>query len=121
PEVEAPHVAVGNQAEIKVQSLQGRRFAGQVARSSWALDPGNRTLRTEIDVENDDGSLRPGMFVSVRLVLAEVEDALVLPTSAIGYGQEQPYCCVVESGRISRRPIQLGLRSGSSVQILSGL
>jgi HlyD family secretion protein len=121
PEVEAPLVEPGDAATIRVQSLRGRRWEGTVARTSWALDPGNRTLRVEIDVENEDGGLRPGMYARANILLAERPDALVLPATALVRDGDLTFCCAVEEGRIVRRPIEIGLRTREEAEILSGL
>ena len=61
PEADAGLVAEGSPVRIAVQALPGPELTGTVARTSWSLDPGSRTLRTEVDVPNPDGRLRPGM------------------------------------------------------------
>jgi HlyD family secretion protein len=83
PEMDAPLADVGDAAVVRVQSLAGQDFRGLVARTSWALDPATRTLRTEVDVPNDDGKLRPGMYAQVEIELAERPDACVVPLAAV--------------------------------------
>src|SRR6185369_15194561 len=60
PELYAPTVRIGLSASIELPSLPGQKFTGKVARTSDALDPATRTLRTEIDVPNPNGQLLPG-------------------------------------------------------------
>jgi len=69
PELEAPQVNIGARAMIRVQSLGGEEIEGQVTRTAWVLDPSSRTLRTEIDLPNPSGHLRPGMYATVRITL----------------------------------------------------
>src|SRR5262249_3913283 len=64
-EMEAVWVRDGDAALIRPQSLPGQQFKGKVTRNSGALQPQNRTLRTEIDLPNAEGKLLPGMFVNV--------------------------------------------------------
>ena len=63
--------AIGVQARIDavvhVPELPGRTFAGKVTRTADALDPATRTLLTEIDIPNPDGTLRPGIYCTVEL------------------------------------------------------
>jgi len=124
PELEAPLVDRGQNggaATVRVQSLAGMEFQGNVTRTSWSLDAANRTLRTEIDIPNPDGLLRPGMYATATIVLDQRTDALALPTSALVREGADTYCCSVESGSIRRQPIQLGLRFDKEVEIVSGL
>jgi RND family efflux transporter MFP subunit len=124
PEMEAPLVdaaETGDAATVRVQSLGGRQFEGNVTRTSWALDASNRSLRTEIDIPNEDGLLRPGMYATVTILLEQRDEALALPITAIIHNGEETYCCAVESGKIEHRPITLGLRRGDEVEVVSGL
>ncbi len=123
PEAEAPLVTTGDAgdpATIQVQSLAGRAFAGKVTRSGWALDASNRSLRIEMDLPNTDEVLRPGMYASVLVVLDERANTITLPIAAVTAGAE-PYCYVVESGKLRKATIILGLRSGDEVEVLDGV
>ena len=60
PEMYATEVDPGDRVVIRLQALAGRDFEGKVTRTSWTLDAKNRTLRTEIDVPNPEGTAPPG-------------------------------------------------------------
>ena len=83
PEMYATEVDPGDRVLIRLQALPGRDFEGKVTRTSWTLDAKNRTLRTEIDVPNPDGMLRPGLYAYATVVVEEHPDALSVPTSAL--------------------------------------
>ena len=68
PEMESPWVEAGRPASVHVQALGDRIVAGKITRTSWVLGP-NRTLRTELDLPNPEGQLRPGMYVTVHIHL----------------------------------------------------
>lgn len=121
PEMEAPLVDVGDEAVIRVQSLSSEKIQGTVTRTSWDLERTNRSLRTEIDVPNANGLLRPGMYATVSVLLDQRENVLTLPVAAIVRDGGAVLCRVVESDKIHRVPITLGLRSGDEVEITSGL
>ena len=122
PETDAALVETGRKAIVKIPSLSGRIFEGTVARTGWALQAGSRTLRSEIDVSNELGTLRPGMYANVELTVAENSDALTLPKAAVLVAEGQPYCNTVSSdGSIIRKPIKTGIRSATHVEIVSGL
>ncbi|MGP0069361.1 MAG: efflux RND transporter periplasmic adaptor subunit [Isosphaeraceae bacterium] len=121
PELYATAVAPGNRAVIRLQALDGRTFEGQVTRTSWTLDAKNRTLRTEIDVPNPDGLLRPGLYAHVKVIVAEHPDCLTVPASAIVREDSQTFCVTVADGKARRKPVVLGLDDGTRVEIRSGL
>lgn len=124
PEIEAPWVDGGEEADritVRIQSLQGQLFEGQVTRTSWALSASNRSLRTEIDIDNAEGRLRPGMYATATILLEEKSNVPVLPITAVLREGDQAFCnCVVED-QIERKPIQLGLRAGGEVEVIEGL
>ena len=121
PDTDATLVQPKSEATIRVPSLGGEEFKGQVTRTAFVLNPTTRTLRAEIDVPNADGKLRPGLYVYVDLKIAERKDALSLPKSAILSENNQSFCLCVVDGKIVRTPITVGIRAGDDVEIVSGL
>ncbi len=121
PEMEAALIDVCDPAVIHTQALPGGDITAAVTRTSWSLDPANRSLRAEVDVPNDGAKLRPGMYATGTIELARRENTLTVPATAILRNGIAAYCTIVENGKAERRPVQLGLRSGSDVEVLGGL
>ena len=124
PELDAPLVTVGENGDVvtlKVQSLGGREFIGKVSRTGWSYDETNHSLRTEIDIANTDGVLRSGMYASASILLEQRGDVLTLPLAAIVREGSDVFCCAVVEGKIERMRLELGLRSGDDIEIISGL
>jgi multidrug resistance efflux pump len=67
PEANAAAVAVGDAAEVKLYGPGGHAVPGTVTRLSGAVNPETRTTRVEIDLDNRDGKLRPGMYAQVTV------------------------------------------------------
>jgi RND family efflux transporter MFP subunit len=101
----------GDVALVRVPSFPGQPFKGTVTRTSKSLSPQNqnRTLRTQIDLPNDDGRLLPGMFVNATII-AEHKNVWTLPATAVVTKGEQTFCYRVENGKAVRTPIQVSLR-----------
>jgi membrane fusion protein (multidrug efflux system) len=116
-ELEAVWVRDGDTALIRPQSLPGQQFKGKVTRTSGALHPQNRTLRTEIDLPNAEGKLMPGMYVTATII-AEHKNVWALPAAAVVTHGEQSFCYRVEDGKAVRTPIQVGLRGKEWVEVL---
>jgi RND family efflux transporter MFP subunit len=121
PEAEAALVTPGDQAVVRVPALAGREVPGEVSRTGWALESANRSLRTEIDLMDADGLLRPGTYATVRIELETHPDVLTVPVAAIVHENGQTLCCCVVDGHVARRPVVIGLRSGDRVEVVSGL
>jgi RND family efflux transporter MFP subunit len=121
PEKDATLVNAGSRALVRVQALGGKPVEGAVTRSAWALDRTSRTLRTEIDIPNTAGTLRPGMYASAAIVVEEHRGVLSLPASAILRQADRSVCCYVQGGKVVRKTISVGLSDGTWVEVLSGL
>ena len=117
PETAAAQVQCGTRARIRVQALQEQELEGRVTRFSWVLDDHTRTLRTQIDLPNADGRLRPGMYVSAVLSL-ERPGAWTLPASAVFEQDDQRLIVCAEGGRARRLPVKVGLRQGDRVEVI---
>jgi multidrug efflux pump subunit AcrA (membrane-fusion protein) len=116
PETAATTISAKTQATVRVRALPGLEVAGQVRRSSWALDPRSRTLRTEIDVPQP-GKLRPGMYAYVTLTTLR-EKVWTLPASAVVVKDDEAYCFRVEKSKAVKTPLQIGLSNGKRVEVL---
>ncbi|HEY1068242.1 MAG TPA: efflux RND transporter periplasmic adaptor subunit, partial [Pirellulales bacterium] len=96
PESDAVYVSGGTKVELRIPSLPGEPFVGQVARTSWSLNTSSRTLTVEVDVPNQDRRWRPGLYVRANVVVAELPDALTLPKAAIVSQDKQSWAYCVE-------------------------
>ncbi len=122
PEADAILIHDGCDATVRVPSMPGMSFSGKVSRSGWSLNPGTRTLRVEIDVNNSNGTLRQGMYVTGELKAAVRENVLSLPRSAILVNDKATYCHTIDTtGKVQLVPVQLGIQSGVDVEIQQGL
>lgn len=78
-----PTILVGQEAMIATDAHPDRSFRGTVARRAPILKEESRQARVEVEIPNPEGLLAPGMFVRVRVQLAEHPDAQVVPTAAL--------------------------------------
>jgi HlyD family secretion protein len=121
PETDAGLIKQGDESTVRIQALNNKQFNTSVKRVATALDNTTRTERAEIELENSQGELLPGMYCYVSIVVGRRPDALVIPTTALLAEQGKQFCLAVVDGRIAKLPLELGLRTGSEVEVLSGL
>ncbi len=111
----------GQTVDVTVGSLN-RKLEGKVTRYANAIQMATRTMDTEVDVKNPDGSLVPGMYAEVHLHLAARPNVLSVPLDAVdGIGTSQQQVYVVRDGVIHLVQVQVGLQTPSRIEILSGL
>jgi len=121
PQDSAFGVKPGIEAVIRVPAMPNLTFHGKVARIADALQPGTRTLLTEVDVPNPDGALQPGVYCTVQLKIPRQSPALIVPASAIIFNQNGMQVAVVESGVAHLRKIAITADYGTEVEINSGV
>jgi HlyD family secretion protein len=118
PEADAVFVCAGRPAHIHIQALNWRVFEGKVAGCSWALEPSERTLRTEIDLPNREGVLRPGMYPYASIDI-ERPNTLTIPATALARrDDDQWYCYCAEQGKAIRTDVRIGIRQGSRIELI---
>jgi membrane fusion protein (multidrug efflux system) len=121
PELEVPFIRNGVPARVLVEELPGRNFKGSVTRFAHALNEATKTMLTEIELENETGELRPGMYATVQLEVERKQSASLLPVSALVVEKAGTSVFVAIDGKAKKTPVQTGFNDGAQVEILGGL
>jgi len=122
PQTDASSVRAGQHASLTVPDLAGRKFPGLVTRTANALDPATRTLLAEVQVDNTDGALMPGMYSQVDLSVPRQDPPLVIPGDTLVVRSDGPQVAVVDSGDVVHyQRIRLGRDFGDRLEVLEGL
>ncbi len=121
PEPEAPLVDIGDKTILEVKALPGRRFVGTVTRFAGALDERSRTMRTEVDLDNSDGALLPGMFGTLTVALETRPAVLTLPDAAIHRDKKGSFIYVVRNGHAQKVAVRTGLTIDGRVELVAGV
>jgi membrane fusion protein, multidrug efflux system len=95
-------------------------FEGKVASVDSRVDPNTRSVVVRALVPNEDGLLKPGMFLNVHLSRGTA-DVLVVPEESLVPEQGDVFVYVVQDGKASKRKIQTGQRAVGTVQVTDGL
>lgn len=119
PERAAPLVTEKTEATIRLDALGGREISTHVTRSSGWFDPDkSRDMRVEVDLDNPDRRLKPGMYGSMRLVLQRFDRALLLPASAVFVRSRQTYICEVVDGKAKLVKVKVQQEDGIRVKVV---
>jgi RND family efflux transporter MFP subunit len=121
PQAYSRDVQPGGRAELTLDEFPGRRFPGNIVRSSDSIDPSSRTLLTEVDVDNPTSELLPGAFVSVHLKLSSKVSAVIVPVNALIFRAQGIQAAVVRDGKADLVSLALGRDFGNEVEVVSGL
>src|ERR1700736_1911229 len=114
-------VAPGVEAIVRVPELPDRDFSGTVTRIADALQPGTRTLLTEIDIPNPDGALTAGTYCTAELHLPRKTRGLSVPADAIIFNGDGMQVAVVSDGKTEIRKVRVKRDLGTRVEVDTGI
>jgi len=121
PQDAAVGVAPGVDAVVRVPEIPDREFPGTVTRIADALEPGTRTLLTEVDIPNPDGALTPGIYCTIELHIPRKTPSLSVPADAIIFNRNGMQVAVVSNGKAELRKVGVTRDLGTRVEVDSGI
>ena len=131
PEQVASRIAIGQQAELKVDAYPGRVFKAKLTTIEPQISQQTRTLLVQATLENADHALLPGMFANVAVAMPEAPQQVTLPETAVDYSLYGDSVYVVRdagknadgkpSFKVERVFVTTGDRIDGRISILSGL
>jgi RND family efflux transporter MFP subunit len=121
PQDQAFGLQKGVGAIVRVPEMPGVEFRGTVARVASALQPGTRTLQTEIDVPNKEGMLTPGTYCEVELQIPRKTMSLIVPAEAVIFNRNGLSAAVVENGVVHLRKLTVVRDRGTTLEVSAGV
>ncbi|NBX44587.1 MAG: efflux RND transporter periplasmic adaptor subunit [Gammaproteobacteria bacterium] len=119
-EEDLPRLQVGQRALIRADAFPGELFEGEVAEITPRGDPISRSYRVRISLSADT-PLVIGMTADVNIIIAERNEVLLIPTSALQVDGTDNFVWLLEGERVVRRAVSVGVRSPERVEIMEGL
>jgi RND family efflux transporter MFP subunit len=121
PESAVSRIHLGQHVDVTVQSLH-RTVSGTVARFANRLDTDTRTMRVEVDVQNANLELVPGMYADASLSLDQVSGVVIAPVQAVDRSETGARVLAVgRDGRLESRAVTLGLETDDRIEVKQGL
>ncbi len=130
---------LGQIAHVELDSLPDRRWDGRVVRLAPSLDPATRTLDAEVQLSNQDGALRAGMYGRASIVTGVHPGSLVVPVGAVQISNDRHFVYALQReeraapaaggaqgaaptmAKVQRREVRVGVEGEDWLEILSGL
>jgi len=121
PESAVSRIHLGQHVDVTVQSLH-RTVSGTVARFANRLDTDTRTMRVEVDVQNANLELVPGMYADASLSLDQVSGVVTAPVEAVDRSETGARVLAIgRDGRLESRAVTLGLETDDRIEVKKGL
>ncbi|HEX7082407.1 MAG TPA: efflux RND transporter periplasmic adaptor subunit [Gammaproteobacteria bacterium] len=129
PQRRLGELAAGQRVVATVDAYADERFTGEITAIEPQVDRATRNVRVQATFPNGDRRLRPGMFVSVDVLLERADPVLVIPATAVVHAPHGDSVFVIEPAEsaggdglvVTERPVQLGARRGDFVVVESGV
>ena len=121
PEQEILQIKIGQKVDITLYILGNKIFEGQVKKIGLEADASNRTFPVQIEVDNRERELRPGMLARVTFTQRVDQDQVVIPRHTIMERDSGRIVYVVDNGKAFQREVSIGISQREKVQILMGL
>jgi RND family efflux transporter MFP subunit len=122
PQVYTPGIKKGQKIDLTFPEHPGKTFQGTLVRTADAIDPVNRTLLVEVDVDNRNGELTSGSLAQVHLKTPTQGQTFIVPAAALIFRREGMRVGTVVNGDVAHlAPVIIGEDDGATVQIIAGL
>jgi len=112
---------VGQKVQAFVPAVSAEPLTGEIIFLSPVADPVTKTFEAKVELPNEGLRLKAGMSATLRAVVEEEKDAVVIPVEAVLTEQGRHAVYVVEGGSARLRPVTLGLKSGNKVAVRQGI
>jgi RND family efflux transporter MFP subunit len=121
PERLTPLVRTGAKVLYSFSALPGKSYEGTISRRTDTLSEETRTMRAELDIDNADRMLSPGMYASLQIPLDGLPGISVVPPSALRTIDGRVCVLAVENGVIQAHPVESLLDAGTEVVVSGAL
>lgn len=113
-------IRVGDKVSVLMTAVSELPLEGTV--STIAPASGQTGMYTvKVELNNQDGKIKSGMMAEVSFTMESSKDTIVLPRNAVIEKDDEIYVYVVENGAAKKVNVELGIESGDTIEILSGL
>jgi len=114
-------VHIGATVTVRVESLGGKTFTGNITRFTDKVNDATRTMITEMEVKNPDLEIVPGMYATVVLKVEHRTQVLAIPTEAVASAKNSAVDVINADHQIEEREVTLGLETPDRYEVTSGL
>jgi RND family efflux transporter MFP subunit len=114
-------VHIGDQVTVRVDSLGGKTFVGKITRFTDEVNDQTRTMTTEMELDNPNLEIVPGMYAVALFKFEQHSNALTVPTEAISNPKDPVVYVINADDEIEARPVKLGVEMPERYEVTDGL
>ena len=121
-EKDIPQLENVKEVNVTIDAYPGEIFNAQFRKMSQAVDLNTRTMPVQVDIENKEGILKPGMFAKVELLLDKHFNALSVPEQCVLKDEKGKFVYSINPDTTAvKKYVQTGINSDNKMEIISGI
>lgn len=120
-EYEAPAIAIGQKATVRLSYVPGRTFRGKISYISPQVDTVTRTLKVRVELDNRSLTLKPDMYAEIAFEIDYGEGMSVPEEAVLNSGTEQIVFVARGNGYFEPRTVRIGQKVADRFIVLGGL
>lgn len=117
PEAYSGYLHPNDEIQFSVKAFPNEKFKAQVKRMAGAMDKKLRAQRIEMDVQNENKKLLPGMIAEVKISFSSGKDGWVVPKTAIVNAPEKIFMIRIRDRKVEWIEVSKGLESNQQVEV----
>jgi RND family efflux transporter MFP subunit len=122
PEKNVPLLNRVTGIEVSADALPNVKFKADIKKISEAVDLTTRTMQIEIDIENTNKLLKPGMFANITMIMDKKENALILPNQVVQNDDYGNFVYLIKPDTsVEKRYVSIGIKQDTRYEVLSGI
>jgi len=110
----------GDEVEVSFASL-GINVKGKIVQTGQYIHPQNRTFKVKIDLSEQNSLFKPNLLSVVKITDYKADSAVVVPTTTVQDDLKGNFVYINESGKASKKYVELGNSNATNTEILEGL
>lgn len=121
PEQQLRHIKVGQQTKLTLAAIGDTPVNAVVERISPVINAKTGTFKVTLNIPNEDGALKSGMFAQVSIKYNTHDNALLIPRKAVLSMDNKHTVYLVADGKVTKQDIEIGFQEGSVVEVIAGV
>ncbi|NCD04821.1 MAG: efflux RND transporter periplasmic adaptor subunit [Spirochaetia bacterium] len=114
-------IKIGEDVELRFEAFPNEILHGSVTKMDPTVDTSTRTIGITIKFDDPEKKVLAGMYAKCRIITKTVDDALIIPSTAVFYNDNESYVYKIVNDTVTKTPITKGLETYNFVQVTDGL
>ncbi|MDI6730263.1 MAG: efflux RND transporter periplasmic adaptor subunit, partial [Candidatus Altarchaeum sp.] len=120
-ETEIKLIKKGSNVEVTIPSYPDKIFRGKIKNISPIIDTQTKTCKVIVEIDNREGTIKPGMYVYVKVETATFKERLIVPKEAILIRDQRKLIFTVLNGLAKWCYVETGVENEKFTEIINGI